>query len=377
VINTCKECGAINQSGAETCCFCNARLTISAEQAVVGVSANAPENGGHRSTTEASSAQPAWRREVKSRIRSYRARRSGSNGDSAQPSLQFEQEAHARTSVLDSDVAAWSSPAEAGHNHEFETEVAPETHDDPRSYQPQPDYDLDESGEHSVVHVDEQYEDPLQATLAAAARMAADKTAEPPAQKEEPFQQFLIDVSRPAELDPAGQAESPAISYPGADARPESHLYPVASLAARRHAGIVDAVVLVASYAAILGLFTAFGGRLLPFKLDAFVCASIGVLLYTQYFTLFSMMGGATPGMMFTGLRLISFDGGAPQARQLILRSVGYLISGGMAMLGFLWPYWDEDHLSWHDRISQTYVVSAIDLAKARAPQFHTANSQN
>jgi len=28
-------------------------------------------------------------------------------------------------------------------------------------------------------------------------------------------------------------------------------------------------------------------------------------------------------------------------------------------MLGFLWSAWDEHGLSWHDRISQTYITYA------------------
>jgi uncharacterized RDD family membrane protein YckC len=28
-------------------------------------------------------------------------------------------------------------------------------------------------------------------------------------------------------------------------------------------------------------------------------------------------------------------------------------------MLGFLWAAWDEDGLTWHDRISQTYITYA------------------
>jgi uncharacterized RDD family membrane protein YckC len=89
------------------------------------------------------------------------------------------------------------------------------------------------------------------------------------------------------------------------------------------------------------------------------VCGAIAALLYTQYFTLFTVMGGATPGMMLAGLRLVSFDGNAPQPLQLAWRSFGYLVSGGTAFMGFLAALWDEDHLSWHDRMSQTYITQA------------------
>jgi uncharacterized RDD family membrane protein YckC len=133
----------------------------------------------------------------------------------------------------------------------------------------------------------------------------------------------------------------------------------------RRRAAAVDAVCLLLAYAVILGGFAFFGGQLIASKLDAFVGGAIFSLLYTQYFTLFTMMGGATPGMMLAGLRLVSFDGSAPEPRQLIRRSAGYLLSGGIAFMGFLWSYWDEDHLSWHDHISQTYITPIEELPLA------------
>jgi hypothetical protein len=41
----------------------------------------------------------------------------------------------------------------------------------------------------------------------------------------------------------------------------------------------------------------------------------------------------------------------------MLWRSFGYLISAGTFMLGYLWALWDEDHLCWQDRISQTYLT--------------------
>ena len=114
------------------------------------------------------------------------------------------------------------------------------------------------------------------------------------------------------------------------------------------------------------GCFAAFGGRIAPGKVDLLICAAVLGLLYTQYFTLFTMMGGATPGMMFAGLRVVSYEGKTPDPGRLIWRSVGYAISGATALLGYLWAFWDQDHLTWHDRISQTYVARAESLFETR-----------
>jgi uncharacterized RDD family membrane protein YckC len=82
-----------------------------------------------------------------------------------------------------------------------------------------------------------------------------------------------------------------------------------------------------------------------------------------QYFALFTVFGGTTPGMMLRGLRVVDFSGEEPSPRQLLLRAAGYMLSAGTFFLGFLWVQWDEDELTWHDRISRTYLSSAETAA--------------
>ncbi|HET9402616.1 MAG TPA: RDD family protein, partial [Candidatus Acidoferrales bacterium] len=129
---------------------------------------------------------------------------------------------------------------------------------------------------------------------------------------------------------------------------------------------------------AIFSGFIALGGRFAAGKTEVLICLATVGLLAAQYFTLFTVMGGTTPGMMITGLRLVSFEGDAPAPSQLVWRSIGYLISGGTAFLGYLWSLWDEDELTWHDRISQTYITPAeaavtTESSKAHGPsELHT-----
>ena len=63
-------------------------------------------------------------------------------------------------------------------------------------------------------------------------------------------------------------------------------------------------------------------------------------------------------GMMLGGLQVASFSGDLPTPRQYMLRAIGYLLSAGTCFLGFLWVFWDEDSLTWHDRLSQTYLAT-------------------
>src|SRR5258708_32542968 len=104
-------------------------------------------------------------------------------------------------------------------------------------------------------------------------------------------------------------------------------------------------------------LFGSLGGQFTLSKLNAAVCATTFAIVYLQYFALFTTFGGTTPGMMMRGLKVVSFSGEPPTPRQMLLRSVGYLISAGTFFLGFLLAVWDEDELTWHDRLSRTHLT--------------------
>jgi len=134
-------------------------------------------------------------------------------------------------------------------------------------------------------------------------------------------------------------------------------LPPVAPLVRRGAAALLDVLCLLFSYGGFLMLFTSLGGRFSFSKLNALVYAATLALFYVQYFALFTAFGGSTPGMMFCRLRVANYEGDQPSLRQLLLRSLGYLLSAGTFFLGFLWAYWDEDQLTWQDRLSRTYLV--------------------
>ena len=102
-------------------------------------------------------------------------------------------------------------------------------------------------------------------------------------------------------------------------------------------------------------------------KVDTIVYATTFFLLYAQYFFLFTTFAGATPGMQLKGMTIVRLDGTLPETRQLLWRSFGYVLSGATLMLGFLWALWDEDHFTWQDRISQTYITAAMPIANPDA----------
>lgn len=142
---------------------------------------------------------------------------------------------------------------------------------------------------------------------------------------------------------------------------------PVASLSERRLAGTLDLLFLSLTYAGFLAMFRSLGGRLEFGRVDLLVSATTFLLFYTLYFSLFTSLAGTTPGMQARGLHLVRMDGTLPRTHELLWRSFGYVISGATLALGFFWAVWDEEGLTWHDRISQTYVTPALPLVDADA----------
>lgn len=178
-----------------------------------------------------------------------------------------------------------------------------------------------------------------------------------------------IDVSLPPSVERVFEATS------STDMRSEqTGLYPVASIDERRIAGLIDAGCLLFAYGGFLTLFGSLGGQFTFSKLSAAVCVATFVIVYLQYFALFTVFGGTTPGMMLRGLHVVSFSGEPPAPRQMLCRSVGYMLSAGTFFMGFLWALWDEDALTWHDRLSRTYLCPAPTLADIEAT--HVAHSR-
>jgi uncharacterized RDD family membrane protein YckC len=194
--------------------------------------------------------------------------------------------------------------------------------------------------------------------------------AQSPLRRQSRAERVEISIPRQEIANPAAEVHRPAAVHPGFGAAPDA-LFPVASLRERGRAAMLDVALLLFSYGGMLALFWALGGRIEVNKLDAVVTAATLVLFYAQYFALFTVFGGSTPGMMLRGLRVVSFDGNVPTSRQMVWRSFGYLVSAGTCLLGFVWALWDEDHLCWQDRISRTYLTPIEDLA-ARASTVHS-----
>lgn len=107
-----------------------------------------------------------------------------------------------------------------------------------------------------------------------------------------------------------------------------------------------------------------------PDGTGSFALAYIGAMLLTDmaYFTWFHGAGGRTPGKMLFGLRVIQASGEPATFGVAFLRWVGYLISGLLFCLGFLWIAFDGRKQGWHDKIAATLVVRTRYEPQGGAP---------
>jgi uncharacterized RDD family membrane protein YckC len=129
---------------------------------------------------------------------------------------------------------------------------------------------------------------------------------------------------------------------------------PVATPAHRACAAALDWSMVLLGYGLFLAVFYYMGGQFALTKTTVSVFAAMFGLIGFTYGLCFSFAGTETPGMRWTELRLITFDGFPPDRKQRMARFFGASISRS-TLLGLLWSLADEESLAWQDHISRTF----------------------
>jgi uncharacterized RDD family membrane protein YckC len=317
VTKTCSQCGAVLPSSVRACNFCDSSFSVgpSVWEAPSEISArkslaaradpgSAGNDHSNRSpvVSNPTDQDAAWRGELAQRLDAYRSRRRKLAPNAAQSRFSFDDPAG--KPAPRASVALAETPAAAEDDFSFTIAI----------------------GRPSKKSLEE-------------SRMVIDVSLSPDSGSN-PQTQVIEDERK---------------SQPG--------LHPVASIDDRRLAALIDLCCLLFAYGGFLMLFGSLGGEFTLSKLNAAVYTTTFAIVYLQYFALFTIFGGTTPGMMLRGLQVVSFSGEPPTPRQMLLRSVGYILSAGTFFLGFLWAMWDEDELTWHDRLSRTHLCAAQTFA--------------
>jgi uncharacterized RDD family membrane protein YckC len=160
------------------------------------------------------------------------------------------------------------------------------------------------------------------------------------------------------ELDaqPAGEYEE--VFEEPAPRRQMTHDLQRASLNRRVMALFVDGTLIVGSLVCAAALVLDKAASLPSMSAMEHISAAAFVVIAALYMTLFYALAPATPGMVYARIRFCTFEGLAPTRSQRWHRLGAMLLSVLPAGLGLAWSLFDDDHLSWHDRLSRTYLCN-------------------
>jgi uncharacterized RDD family membrane protein YckC len=170
------------------------------------------------------------------------------------------------------------------------------------------------------------------------------------------------------EVDPGSISTQPA---PASDepAEPEESLFEepaplaqsaerieLAPLSRRVMALMVDASLILATFLSVAILFASHA-RQLPGMRTAAVCSALAlIVIAAAYQALFLTLVRVTPGMWYAGIALSTLDGCHTSRAQRCRRLTALLLSVLPLGLGLAWALFDDAHLTWHDRLSKTYL---------------------
>jgi len=147
--------------------------------------------------------------------------------------------------------------------------------------------------------------------------------------------------------------------------------YPVTPVALRALAGLLDLSVVTIALGVFFATFHLLGGAF-HFNERAgvgFLLAGAGTVGF--YFFLYVCYGAETPGLQWLSLRVMDYEGRPPTPVQRLLRAVGLLLSAAALGLGYFWSLIDEENLTWHDRMSQTFVTRDPQIDNSTNQQFN------
>ena len=176
-----------------------------------------------------------------------------------------------------------------------------------------------------------------------------------PKRQDQPTLDFLPSAHQPARSLPT---RAPAVIYCDA---------PVATPAHRAIAAAIDFALALMGYALFLGASWFCGAEFVLNKTTMPVYGAAFLLIAMFYHLLWMLASGETPGMQWTQLRLVNFDGMPVERRERFNRYVSGCLSYAAAGLGVLWALVDEESLTWHDHISKTFpTLREIDRSPVR-----------
>jgi hypothetical protein len=130
---------------------------------------------------------------------------------------------------------------------------------------------------------------------------------------------------------------------------------PVAIPTHRAMAAALDGSIILMSLALFTITFRLAGGQIVLNAHTVPMYLAVAAALVVFYRLWWCLAGDDSPGMRWSHLTLIDFDGQAPTRHQRLMRAASGFLSLAAGGLGLLWAVADEETLTWHDHISNTF----------------------
>jgi uncharacterized RDD family membrane protein YckC len=152
-------------------------------------------------------------------------------------------------------------------------------------------------------------------------------------------------------------------------AAPEAPFQPIpapqtASFSLRLMASIVDGCIIGSAFLAFTAVFAITVGKLAGAPASAprvtpqiaAITAAVTLLALTFFYQfLFFTFSEATPGMRYARIGLCTLSDDNPTRSAMRRRILATALAACPLGIGFLWAWFDDDGLGWHDRISRMY----------------------
>lgn len=176
------------------------------------------------------------------------------------------------------------------------------------------------------------------------------------------------EVSAPAPEEPAPVWNGPDWSPIELDEQPEEELaaepdpqalvpeLQLASFGRRLLATVVDTALILSISCGAATLAVSHMQHLPATRTLELAAIALLLTVGALYQATFLALCKVTPGMKYAGLSLCTFDDEIPSQAQCCGRLGAMALSLLPVGVGAMWAVFDDDHLSWHDRLSRTYL---------------------
>jgi uncharacterized RDD family membrane protein YckC len=155
------------------------------------------------------------------------------------------------------------------------------------------------------------------------------------------------------EAQPREQFPDELLEEPELEAAPAIELAPMSR---RLLATFVDCTLIVGALVAAAALAAYNTSELPGLRAVEFPAAVALLAIGIAYHVFFMTLARATPGMRYAGIELNTFSGYTTSRGQRCGRLLALLLSVLPLGLGMVWALFDDGGLTWHDRLSKTYL---------------------